>query len=66
MRVVVGCPTADAAVVAQAAHVSVVVTDRLHEAPAVEPENDLRLQHLVSSAKGDPLHGPVRDGGDGL
>ncbi|GGW68532.1 hypothetical protein GCM10010350_61430 [Streptomyces galilaeus] len=50
----------------RAAHVPVIVIDRLHETQAVEPENDLWVWHLVGLAEADPLHWPIGIQGDSL
>jgi hypothetical protein len=66
VQVAVAGPTVDAAIVVQAAHVPVIVIDRLHETQAVEPENDLWVWHLVGLAGANPLHWPIGIQGDSL
>lgn len=59
VKIVVGRPTVDAAVVIEAAHVPIVVLNRLHEAQAVEPQDKLWMQSLRGSRASHPLHCPV-------
>ncbi len=65
VQIAIGRPTEDAAVVVQAAHIPVVVIERLYKAQAVESKYDLRVQHLVVGfGAGYPTHRPVWIQGD--
>ncbi|MEY9992881.1 hypothetical protein ABIE67_004913 [Streptomyces sp. V4I8] len=59
VEVVVGAPAVDAAIVVQAAHVPVLIVDRLHQTQSVKAQDDLGVEQLVLSRPAQPRHDAI-------